>query len=252
MLIQKPMGETLDEAHAIVDLCHRKGLIAAVNFQLRWAPEMLAARRITDAGLLGQLHDIEIQVSVHMPWELWSFLSAAPRLEILYHSIHYIDLVRSWLGNPAGVYAKTVRSPQHLRSRPPRQFSPWIMANGCASISPPTIATTSASRCSEAMCSGKARRRHARSNGRKPRLSEGKPDSLATFEGDEAGEGWRTLPTHGNWFPDAFIGSMNSLQQYVTGESDVLPTRVEDALDTMRVVEAAYLSSEQGGVALPD
>ena len=45
---------------------------------------------------------------------------------------------------------------------------------------------------------------------------------------------------------------MNSLQQYVTGESDVLPTRVEDALDTMRVVEAAYLSSEQGGVALPD
>ncbi len=112
VLIQKPMGETLDEAHAIVDLCHRKGLIAAVNFQLRWAPTMLAARRITDAGLLGQLHDIEIQVSVHMPWQLWSFLSTAPRLEILYHSIHYIDLVRSWLGNPVGVYAKTVRSPR--------------------------------------------------------------------------------------------------------------------------------------------
>ena len=50
VLIQKPMGETLEEAHAIVDLCHRKGLTAAVNFQLRWAPTMLAARRITDAG----------------------------------------------------------------------------------------------------------------------------------------------------------------------------------------------------------
>ena len=88
VLIQKPMGETLDEAHQIVDLCHRKGMIAAVNFQLRWAPVMLAARQITDAGLLGQLHDIEVQVSVHMPWGLWSFLSTAPRLEILYHSIH--------------------------------------------------------------------------------------------------------------------------------------------------------------------
>jgi len=45
---------------------------------------------------------------------------------------------------------------------------------------------------------------------------------------------------------------MNSLQQYVAGEADALPTRVEDALDTMRVVEAAYLSSEQGGFPLPD
>ncbi len=112
VLIQKPMGETLEEAHAIVDLCHRKGLIAAVNFQLRTAPNMLAARRITDSGLLGKLHDIEVQVSVHMPWQLWSFLSKAPRLEILYHSIHYIDLVRAWLGNPVSVYAKTVRSPR--------------------------------------------------------------------------------------------------------------------------------------------
>ena len=82
---------------------------------------------------------------------------------------------------------------------------------------------------------------------------QGKPDSLSYIEGaDATGKAWRTLPTHGNWFPDAFIGSMNSLQQYVTGESDVLPTRVDDALDTMRVVEAAYLSSEQGGVPLPD
>jgi hypothetical protein len=45
---------------------------------------------------------------------------------------------------------------------------------------------------------------------------------------------------------------MSSLQNYVTEASDLLPTRVEDALNTMRVVEAAYLSSEQGGVELPE
>jgi len=28
------------------------------------------------------------------------------RLEILYHSIHYFDLIRSWLGNPQGIYGK--------------------------------------------------------------------------------------------------------------------------------------------------
>jgi hypothetical protein len=58
------------------------------------------------------------------------------------------------------------------------------------------------------------------------------------------------LPTEGNWIPDAFLGSMGALQAYVTGESDILPTSVEDAIDTMRTVEAAYISSEQDGVPL--
>ena len=106
VLIQKPLGGTLEEAEAIVALCHERGLNAAVNFQLRWAPNMVAARAITDAGALGTLHDIEVQVSTYTPWELWSFLKTAPRLEIVYHSIHYVDLVRSWLGNPQRVYAR--------------------------------------------------------------------------------------------------------------------------------------------------
>jgi hypothetical protein len=44
---------------------------------------------------------------------------------------------------------------------------------------------------------------------------------------------------------------MMSVQQFALGEADSMPTRVEDALDTMRVVEAAYLSSERGGEPLP-
>src|ERR1700722_18769940 len=112
VMIQKPMGETLAEAVEILKICRNKELTAAINFQLRWAPNMLAARALHGTGALGELHDMEVSVSVHMPWELWSFLSTAPRLEILYHSIHYVDLVRSWFGNPRSVYAKTVKSPR--------------------------------------------------------------------------------------------------------------------------------------------
>jgi hypothetical protein len=54
----------------------------------------------------------------------------------------------------------------------------------------------------------------------------------------------------GNWFPDAFIGSMGSLQAFITGAAKTLPTSVEDAMDTMRTVEAAYISSESDGVPL--
>ena len=112
VLIQKPMGDNLEDATAIRDHCRQRGLVAAVNFQLRYSPNNLAAVALRQAGLLGEVHDMEVQVRTYTPWKLWTFLATAPRLEILYHSIHYLDLIRSWLGNPIGVYAKTVRNPQ--------------------------------------------------------------------------------------------------------------------------------------------
>ena len=113
VLLQKPMGQSLDEAEAILALCRQKGLTAAMNFQLRYAPVMLAARQLAEAQLLGRVHDMEVQLSVHSPWELWSFLRTAPRLEILYHSIHYIDLVRAWFGDPFTRLCQDRSQPPH-------------------------------------------------------------------------------------------------------------------------------------------
>ncbi|HEY4988982.1 MAG TPA: Gfo/Idh/MocA family oxidoreductase, partial [Opitutaceae bacterium] len=111
VLIQKPLGEDLAQATAIRDLCRKKGLSAAVNLQLRFAPNMLAARDLVSRGLIGDLHDVQVRVTCSMPWHLWTFLFGIPRMEIIYHSIHYVDLVRSFLGEPAGVWCKTLRLP---------------------------------------------------------------------------------------------------------------------------------------------
>lgn len=105
-LLQNLMGETLAQAEEILAIFRSKRLTAAVNFQLRWAPAIMAARALHDAGAIGAIHDCEVSVSVHTPWELWSFLEHAPRLEMLYHSIHYVDLIRSWFGNPRSVMQK--------------------------------------------------------------------------------------------------------------------------------------------------
>ncbi len=70
-LIQKPMGEDLEHAREIRDLCRRKKLTAAVNFQLRFAPNNAGARSLIDQGAIGELHDVEINVNVHTPWHLW-------------------------------------------------------------------------------------------------------------------------------------------------------------------------------------
>jgi predicted dehydrogenase len=77
----------------------------------------------------------------------------------------------------------------------------------------------------------------------------GRPDEVRVAR---RGQAWAALPTSGNWFPDAFMGSMGALQAFVAGEVTELPTSVESAWDTMRVVEAAYESSERDGVELPE
>jgi predicted dehydrogenase len=249
VLIQKPLGETLAEAVAIEHLCRNKGLTAAVNFQLRWAPVMLAARRYALAGLLGDVHEMEVHVSVFMPWELWTFMATLPRLEILYHSIHYVDLVRAWFGNPRKVLAKTMRNP----------LSPELAATRSVIVMEYDDWKRVTISANHAHCYPGTQRSQVQWEGTEGALEAimgvnldyptGKPDRLRYAR---RGGDWETVPTEGNWFPDAFIGSMGSLQAFVCGASTELPTRVADALDTMRTVEAAYLSSQMDGQPLPE
>jgi predicted dehydrogenase len=249
VLIQKPMGETLEEARAILNLSRQKGLTAAINFQLRWAPNMLGAQALTAAGAAGDLHDLEVQVNVFTPWDLWTFLATAPRLEILYHSIHYVDLVRSWFGNPQRVLARTVRNPR----TPGLAATKSVIILDYGEWKRVSIATShsndmGAGQISRVRWEGTEGAFEAQM-GVNLDYPTGRPDTLRFAR---RGEAWTDLPCSGNWFPDAFMGSMGSLQAYVAGETNELPTSVESAIDTMRTVEAAYLSSERDGVALPD
>jgi predicted dehydrogenase len=250
VLIQKPMGETLAEAVEILKICREKGLTAAINFQLRWAPNMLAARALHGTGALGELHDMEVSVSVHMPWELWSFLSTAPRLEILYHSIHYVDLVRSWFGNPVGVYAKTVKSPRTVELEATKSVITLDYGQDKR-----VFIATNHSHDFDAKIQRSFVQWEGMTGAMRAQMGvnldypKGRPDNLEYMVRGDVG--WSDAPVSGNWFPDAFMGSMGSLQCFVQGETNVLPTSVEDAIDTMRVVEAAYISSERGGVVLP-
>ena len=60
VLIQKPMGSTLEGATSILKLCESRDLQACVNFQLRFAPVMLALKDLCNKGLLGEIVDIDM------------------------------------------------------------------------------------------------------------------------------------------------------------------------------------------------
>ncbi|MEN9402681.1 MAG: hypothetical protein RL091_1384 [Verrucomicrobiota bacterium] len=254
VLIQKPFGENLTAARSLLALCEQKRLQAAVNFQLRTAPAMAAARRLIAAGAIGELHDVEIRVTVFMPWQLWTFLEGIPRVEILYHSIHYVDLIRSFLGEPTGIYAKTVRHPL----APKLAGTRTTMALDYGDAIRATITTNHGHVFGRENQESYVKWEGTR-GALKARLGllldypHGEPDTLDLCQLDAQGRpgSWQSVALNGSWYPHAFIGPMAALMRFANGESPDLPTRVADACRTMAVVEAAYESSARGATPIP-
>lgn len=246
--LQKPLGYTYAQGCALVEIIRRKHLVAAVNTQLRFAPHVAEARRLIASGAIGELIDLEVLVRVETRWELFPSVFNLDRMEMPMHSVHYVDLVRSFVGDPTGVSAITTAHPDkqlastrsayllHYSDRPLRVT---ISTNHDHTFGPEHQeaavlwhGTTGAIRAQLGLLLDYPR---------------GGPDLLEVTTGDS----WQEVEVAGSWFPDAFIGSMGALQRYVTGEADALPTAATDALRTMAVLEAAHAAGQAGGHPLP-
>lgn len=247
VLIQKPMGADLPEAERILDCCRARDLVAAINFQLRFAPAMLALRDLITSGDLGALVDIDVRVVIEQPWQNWTFMVGAPRVEILYHSIHYLDAVRWLAGEPHGVYCKAVAHPATPQLRDTR--SSIILDYGdslrCSLVLNHTHKADATHKASQIIVEGT--KGIARVTwGVNLNYPAGPPDTMQVASNGR----WEDVPLRGSWFTEAFEGPMSNLQRFVAGEDDVLVSRVDDALKTMAVVEACYDSSARGGMSI--
>jgi predicted dehydrogenase len=249
VLIQKPLGNSLGEARTLVEICHRKRLVAAVNTQLRFAPQVAAARELIASGAIGELIDLEIRVSVNTPWEMFPFVLGMERLEFTMHSVHYMDLVRSFLGNPTGVNAVTVGHPLKELASTRSVIILYYAGRKVRAVISTNHDHDYGGRFEESFIKWEGTRGAVRAQlGLLLDYPRGGPDALDYILRVEREAGWRAIPFEGSWFPDAFAGSMGALQRYVDGSVPVLPTSVDDVFDTMAVVEAAYESDEHGGV----
>jgi predicted dehydrogenase len=248
-LIQKPLGPDGRTARQIVDALDERAITAATNFQLRFTPSMLAIRDAVRKGLFGEVVDVEVHLAVYMPWEMWSFIPSLPAVEVPLHSIHYLDWIRSLIGEPASIYAKAVKHPRYANQADAR--SSIILDYGdrvrCAlslnhtyNFGPEHVEAT------------------IRVEGTKgaAHLTVGylidyiKPVP-ETLEMIVEGGNWTKVPLAGERVPDAFGFVMANLQRYAAGEDRVLDTDVHDSVRTMALVDAALESSRRGGV-VPD
>jgi predicted dehydrogenase len=249
VLIQKPMGRDLAGARKILTICHQRKLRAAINFQLRFAPNMLALKDAIARGLLGDLLDVEVRLNLFTPWNYWAFLNGEPRLEVLMHSIHYLDLIRYLAGEPRGVYCKGVRHPgmpeySDTRTTIILDYGDTIRAS---------LAMNHAHRFGtrHTMCILKVEGTYGAAiakMGVNLNYPKGEPDTLELA--DESGA-WRDVPLRGSWFLEAFEGPMSNVQRFAAGEDAALVSSVDDAARTMAIVEACYESSARGATPIP-
>jgi predicted dehydrogenase len=171
-----------------------------------------------------------------------------PRLEVLYHSIHYLDTIRLLAGEPDGVYCRGVAHPQlpdyaDARSSIILDYGDRIrcslMLNHTHTFGP---------RHRESMLKVEGTSGAALlTMGVNLDYPSGGPDALELATGTE----WQTIPLRGSWFTEAFEGPMSNLQRFVSGEDDALVSSVDDAIKTMALVEACYQSSAAGGTPIP-
>ncbi|HUH46691.1 MAG TPA: Gfo/Idh/MocA family oxidoreductase, partial [Arenibacter sp.] len=169
------------------------------------------------------------------------------RVEVLYHSIHYLDLIRSFLGNPTRVMASTIKHPRakelaatrssiildydeyaqarvltnHGHVYGPEHEESYLKIEGTKGAVKVLIGTSLDY----------------------PRGKASKMEYVVL----EDGAGWREVALRGEWFPHAFMGTMADLQNHYLYNTP-LPHSTEDALQTMQLVETVYRSSEEGGI----
>lgn len=252
-LIQKPLGRDLEEARRIRELCRQREITAAVNFQLRFAPNMLLLREAVARGLLGDIVDAEVRINLHTPWGYWAFLKGVPRLEVLMHSIHYLDLLRSMLGEPRGVYCRGLPHPElpeyadvrtsiilDYAGTPSDRVRCSLTMNHAHHFKPRFAVSQLKLEGTRGAAIAKM--------GVNLNYPHGEPDELLVAE---RGGDWHDVPLRGSWFLEGFEGPMSNLQRCAAGEDAALVSCVDDAFKTMAVVEACYASSAAGGTPVP-
>ncbi len=110
ILAQKPLAMTPAEARAIVNTCEAAGVTLQVNQNMRYDHSVRACKTLIASGMIGEpiLATIEMRAIPHwMPWA-----EGARSLSTYVMSIHHLDTLRYWLGDPERVMASTRPDPR--------------------------------------------------------------------------------------------------------------------------------------------
>ncbi len=242
LLCQKPFVQDLETGRELIALADAANLRVAVNQQMRYEEGMAALRAILQAGWIGEPTAMSFHVDIGTDWSAWPWLVSADRLEINYHSIHYLDAIRSVLGEPVTVFCVGGRRPGQLARGETRTMSTLDFGDGVAAVLHVNHENIGGDFRAEFRLDGSEGSVRG-TIGLLLDYPRGRPDTLEVFSRSLPTDGWMSYPVTQRWLPDAFAGPMSGLLRWIaTGE--VAPTAARDNLATLALVEALYRSMD--------
>ncbi len=245
ILAQKPLAGSFAEAKQIVDLCRDSGITLCVNQNMRYDQSVRGCKSVLDRGYLGDpvLATVDMRAIPH--WMPWQQRQGWVTCRIM--SIHHLDTMRYWFGDPRRIYASFREDP--------RTTFPHVDGIGLY-----ILEYDNGLRCMicDDVWTGPAREGAAEEIGIRWRVEGTRGLALGTigwpkypdrepstidFTTVETGK-WHRPRWPEVWFPDAFLGPMAEL--LVALETGTEPAMSgEDNLKTMALVDACYLSAAQ-------
>jgi len=245
ILAQKPLGMNYAEALQAVELCEQAGITLAVNQNMRYDQSVRAAKTLLENGTIGEpvFATIDMRGVPHfMPWQ-----EELGWVTLRIMSIHHIDCLRYWFGDPEGIYCSTRTDP---RTKFPHTdgICTYILEykNGLRCVVIDDIWTGPVKEGCPADIGIQWRIEGMKGLAigdigwcKDPYTS---PSTIRyASKGDKAFHEPRWTES---WFPDAFVGTMGQLLIALeTGKEPAISGR--DNLKTMALVDAAYASALQ-------
>lgn len=243
VLCQKPFAEDIASAERVVTAAELAGVKLAVNQQMRWSAGIRVAGQLVQQGAIGRPAEATIEVHVRTPWHLWPWLATQPRLDIMYHSIHYQDAIRHLFGDPRRVTSRHGRFPGQPEVGETRTLTVF-------DYSEDFVATVDVNH-HHWSSDGFARFRFLGDlgtiTGTIGLLADYPAGGTDTLRYQAAAEPsvWHTAALSTRWIPDAFLGPMASLMEAIaTGDEPITSGR--DNLRTLETVFASYASAGEG------
>ena len=111
VVVEKPLANSLDAAMGLVRAAERAGVVLSVCFPHRYQPEIVAARRLVQAGALGELTGVVLNFFMDKPSSYWvggfsgrahsdwrASRAQAGGGVLIMNLCHYLDLIRHVTG----------------------------------------------------------------------------------------------------------------------------------------------------------
>ena len=249
LLCQKPLALDVPTAERIVAAAEGAGRKLAVNQQMRFEEGIAAARAMVRRGWIGEPTAFSIVVNIRTEWNAWPWLVTSERLDLLYHSIHYFDTIRSFFGEPELVWGAAGRTPGQVAAAETRTISTFRYADGRLAL----VHTNHENLAGDVRAEFRIDGSEGSIRGTLGLLYDyphGRPDTLEVWSRTLPTDGWLPYPVTTRWLPDAFIGPMASLLRAIAEDGEPITSGREN-LGTLRIVEALYRALDSGQAQRP-